>query len=428
MADQARIHVQGRDLEVPVLVGSEGEVAIDIRRLRAETGVITLDPGYGNTGACQSSITFINGEEGILRYRGYPIEELAEHSSFLEVAWLLMNDDLPSHGELVDFEDDITHHTMLHEDVKRFYGALPKDAHPMAVCATVVGALSTFYQHLDDPENPERWGGAMVRLFAKLPTIAAFAYKHSKGQPFIYPENDLDYSSNFLRMMFATPCEDYEVDPVAARALDRLLILHADHEQNCSTSTVRLVGSSRAPLFASIASGICALWGSLHGGANQAVIEMLQSIADDDGSVESFLAKAKDKNDPTRLMGFGHRVYKNFDPRARILKDTAKDVLARYATGSRLLEVAQELEEHALNDEYFIERHLYPNVDFYSGIIYKALGIPVNMFTVLFAMGRLPGWIAHWREMRGDPETKIGRPRQVYQGPNKRHYRPVAER
>jgi citrate synthase len=406
-------------------VGSEGEVGIDIRQLRARTGLITLDPGFGNSGACSSAITFIDGERGILRYRGYPIEQLAEKSTFLEVAWLLVQGELPTAAELAAFERSVTHRTMLHEDFRRFFEALPHDAHPMPVCAAAVGALATFYQ---EPETEQNILDTATRLMAKMPTIAAYSYKYSRRQPFIYPDNRLDYCSNFLHMMFATPCEAYEVDPVLARALDLLLILHADHEQNCSTSTVRVVGSSRANLYASIASGIGALWGSLHGGANQEVIEMLEHIEREGGDVQAFVDRAKDKKENSRLMGFGHRVYKNHDPRAKILKQACTDVLNTLGLTSRQLEIAVRLEEIALNDDYFISHRLYPNVDFYSGIIYKAIGIPVNMFTVMFTIGRLPGWIAQWIEMRNDPETRIARPRQVYTGATERHYVPLPQR
>ncbi|MFQ5876569.1 MAG: citrate synthase, partial [Acidobacteriota bacterium] len=383
------------------------------------------DPGYANTGSCTSAITFIDGERGILRYRGYPIEELAGRSSFLEVAWLLIHGDLPRRDELLPFVAEVTRHTMLHEDFASFFGSLPRDAHPMPVCAATVGALATFYQ---EPESDEQIRRTIVRLIAKMPTIAACSYKHSLGQPFIYPNNSLDYSSNFLRMMFATPCEEYDVDPLVARAIDLLLILHADHEQNCSTSTVRLVGSSLANLYASISAGISALWGRLHGGANQKVIEMLESIAAEEGSAERFIARAKDHDDTTRLMGFGHRVYKSYDPRAAILKRTCGEVIRRAGGSSRLLEIATRLEEIALNDDYFISRKLYPNVDFYSGVIYKAIGIPTNMFTVMFAMGRVAGWIAQWLEMRRDPGFRIGRPRQIYTGATERHYVPLERR
>jgi citrate synthase len=425
MAEKAELRVGDRVIELPIVVGTEGERAIDISKLRAETGLITLDPGYVNTGSCRSSITFIDGDEGILRYRGISIEELAEKSTFLEVAFLLIWGRLPTREELDSFVGSISRHTMIHEDFKRFFGALPKDAHPMPVCAAAVGALATFYQ---DPEDEQKWNDSAVRLLAKMPTIAAYSFKHSMGQPSLYPRNALDYCSNFLYMMFATPCEDYVVDPVLARTLDLLMILHADHEQNCSTSTVRLVGSSQANLFASISSGISALWGALHGGANQRVIEMLERIAAEEGSADKFIEAAKDKDRSVRLMGFGHRVYKSYDPRASILKSACKDVLGRIGGSNRLLEIAMRLEELALADEYFIERNLYPNVDFYSGVIYQAMGIPVNMFTVLFAMGRLPGWVAQWMEMRRDPETHIGRPRQLYVGPTQRAFVPIEQR
>ena len=423
--DSVEVTFDGRSLRLPVVRGSEGEAAIDIRRLRSDLGLITLDPGYANTGACTSAITFIDGDKGILRYRGYPIEQLAEKSSFLEVAWLLVHGELPTGAQMKELKGQVTHHTMLHENFRRFFAALPKDAHPMPVCAAAVGALATFYQ---EPESEDLVHDTVIRLIAKMPTIAAFSYKHSIGQPFIYPRNDVDYASNFLHMMFATPCEEYDVDPVVARALDLLLILHADHEQNCSTSTVRLVGSSRANLFAGISAGISALWGPLHGGANQQVIEMLERIAAEEGSAESFLARAKDKNDTTRLMGFGHRVYKSYDPRAAILKRTCEEIINRVGGSSRLLEIAMRLEEQALKDEYFVSRKLYPNVDFYSGVIYKAIGIPVNMFTALFAMGRTPGWIAQWLEMRREPASKIGRPRQIYTGATERPYVPMERR
>jgi len=423
--EHLEITYRGRTARLPLLTGSEGEVAVDISKLRDTLGMITLDPGLGNTGSCTSTIAFIDGDKGILRYRGYPIEELAEKSSFLEVAWLLIHGELPTAAELKGFDRDITQHTMLHEDFGRFFAGFPKDAHPMPICAGAVGALATFYQQ---PETDQHTHDSIIRLLAKTPTIAALSYKHSIGQPPLYPRNDLDYSSNFLRMMFGTPCEEYQIDPVVARAVDLLLILHADHEQNCSTSTVRLVGSSKANLFASIAAGISALWGPLHGGANQAVIEMLERIAAEEGSAERFLQKAKDKNDTTRLMGFGHRVYKSYDPRAAILKRTCEQVVQRAAGTGRLLEIAMKLEEVALKDEYFISHKLYPNVDFYSGVIYKAIGIPVNMFTVMFAMGRMAGWIAQWLEMRKDPSFRIGRPRQVYMGATERHYVPVEKR
>jgi citrate synthase len=419
------LEFNGTPQTLPLVEGSEGELGIDISQLRARTGLITLDPGFGNSGACRSAITFIDGEKGILRYRGYDIAELAAKSTFLEVAWLLLRGDLPTRAELDGFGRDVTRHSMLHENFGRFFDGLPKDAHPMPVCSAAVGALATFYQQ---PETDQNIRDTVTRLIAKMPTIAACSYKHSIGQPFMYPKNALDYSSNFLHMMFATPCEPYDVDPVLARAIDLLLILHADHEQNCSTSTVRVVGSSRANLFASIAAGISALWGPLHGGANQQVIEMLDQIEADGGDVAKFVARAKDKKDNSRLMGFGHRVYKNYDPRAAILKRACTDVLQKLGVQSRQLEIAMELETTALNDEYFISHKLYPNVDFYSGIIYRALGIPVNMFTVMFTLGRLPGWIAHWLEMRSDPETRIVRPRQIYTGATRRAYVPLESR
>jgi citrate synthase len=413
------IQYNGTTVTLPLVAGSEGEIGIDIRQLRGTSGLITLDPGFGNTGACESAITFIDGERGVLRYRGYPIEELAEKSTFLEVAWLLINGELPTRTELETFSASVTHHTMLHENFGRFFEGLPTDGHPMPVCSAAIGALATFYQQ---PQTDQSIRDTITRLIAKMPTIAAYSYKHSLGQPFIYPLNRLDYCSNFLHMMFATPCEEYEVKPVLAKALDLLLILHADHEQNCSTSTVRVVGSSRANLFASIAAGISALWGPLHGGANQQVIEMLDRIEAEGGNVRAFVDRAKDKRDNSRLMGFGHRVYKNYDPRAVILKKSCTDVLAALGVSSPQLDIAMRLEAIALSDEYFISHKLYPNVDFYSGIIYKALGIPVNMFTVIFALGRLPGWIAHWIEMQRDPETRIARPRQIYVGATKRAY------
>jgi len=421
----ATITYDGGSLTMPLVVGSEGEVGIVIEQLRGKTGMITLDPGFGNSGSCRSAVTFIDGEKGILRYRGYDIAELAEKSTFLEVAWLLMYGELPTRAQLAGFVGQVQHHTLLHESFRRFFDALPKDAHPMPVCAAAVAALATFYQ---EPETEQTLQDAIIRLMAKMPTIAAYSYKHSIGQPFMNPLNRLDYSTNFLHMMFATPAEEYRVDPVLAKAVDLLLILHADHEQNCSTSTVRVVGSSRANLFASISAGIGALWGPLHGGANQQVIEMLERIEAEGGDAQKFVDRAKDKKDNSRLMGFGHRVYKNYDPRAKILKKSCDEVLSKLGVKSRQLELAMKLEEIALKDDYFISHKLYPNVDFYSGIIYKALGIPVNMFTVMFAIGRLPGWIAQWLEMRKDPETRIVRPRQIYTGATLRAYVPVEKR
>jgi citrate synthase len=419
-AESAKLQIGDKTVDLPVIVGSEGERAVDVGHLRAETGVITFDPGFANTGACRSTITFIDGEKGILRYRGYPIDELAQKSTFLEVSYLLIHGELPTHDELSEFSNEVTYHTLLHENFRQFFDAMPKDAHPMPTLAAAVGALATFYQ---DPALENDGLMTAVRLLGKMPTIAACAYKHSIGQPFVYPRNDLQYANNFLHMMFATPCEDYEADPTIAKVLDLLLILHADHEQNCSASTVRLVGSSRANLYASISAGISALWGPLHGGANQRVIEMLETIKAEGGDVDKFVDKAKDKDDQTRLMGFGHRVYKSYDPRASILKGACKDVLDRLDRSSELLDIAMRLEEIALSDDYFIRHKLYPNVDFYSGVIYQAIGIPINMFTAMFAIGRLPGWVAQWLEAREDPDFRIGRPRQVYTGATKRSIR-----
>jgi citrate synthase len=427
MTDYARLEVDGKTYELPIVVGTEGERAVDVSNLRAESGLITLDPGYKNTGSCTSDITFIDGERGILHYRGIPVEELAEHSTFLEVAYLLINGELPNRQQRTEWDHVIRYHSMLHEDLKRFFGAFPKDAHPMAACAAVVAALSSFYPGELDPSNARHVEISMHRLLAKFPTIAAYSYKHSLGQPFLYPENSLGYVENFLRLMFGTPCEQYHPDPVVARAIDVLLILHADHEQNCSTSTVRLVGSSRANIFASISAGISALWGPLHGGANQEVIEMLESIESAGLTAQQFVNKAKDTNDTSRLMGFGHRVYKAFDPRAKIIKRYTSEVLKKLGTTSRLLEIAVDLERIALEDEYFISRRLYPNVDFYSGVIFRAIGIPQQMFTAMFAMGRLPGWLAQWVELHRQGSS-IGRPRQVYTGPLRRSYSPLERR
>jgi citrate synthase len=431
MADTTAIlRFNGQEIELPVIEGTEGERAIDISKLRAQTGLITLDYGYVNTGATESGITFIDGEAGILRYRGYDIEQLAdqEQPSFLETAWLLIYGELPSRQQREEFSQLIRHHTLLHEDVKRFYDGFPKDAHPMATLSAVVSALSTFYQDCQDPRDPDQVQLSMIRLLAKMPTIAAYSYKKSIGQPFLYPDNELDLIENFLRMMFAVPAEQYEVSPTVVHALKQLLILHSDHEQNCSTSTVRLVGSSEANLFASVAAGIDALWGPLHGGANQAAMEMLEAIRNDGGDIQKYVKKAKDPNDPFRLSGFGHRVYKNYDPRARILKGTADRVISELGKKDELLDLALQLEEVALTDDYFIEKKLYPNVDFYSGLIYRAMGFPTKMFPVLFAIGRLPGWIAHWIEMNESSKTKIGRPRQIYTGPTERKYVPIDER
>jgi len=423
---EATLTYDGKSLTLPVVTGSEAETAVDIQKLRALTGLITLDPGYGNTGACRSAITFIDGEKGILRYRGYDIAELAEKSTFLEVAWLLLRGNLPTAAELKEFTASVTTHTLLNENFRRFFDAMPKDAHPMPVCAAAVAALATFYQ--DSDTSPTRTNETVVRLIAKMPTLAAYSYKHSIGQPFIYPQNRLSYAANFIHMMFATPCEEFEIDPVLAKVMDQLLILHADHEQNCSTSTVRMVGSSQANLYASISAGISALWGPLHGGANQQVIEMLERIEAEGGDVKVFVDRAKTKKDNSQLMGFGHRVYKNYDPRATILRKACIEVLDRMHIKSRQLDIAMKLEDIALKDDYFISHKLYPNVDFYSGIIYKALGIPVNMFTVMFALGRMPGWIAQWLESRQDPDQRIARPRQVYTGATQRAYVPLEKR
>jgi citrate synthase len=421
----AKLILDGKEYELEVLVGSEGEVGIDIRKLRKQTGAVTFDPGYGNTGSCKSAITFIDGEKGILRYRGYPIEELAVSSSFIDVCYLLIYGSLPSRTQLEGFGDSLTRHTLLHEDMKKFFEGYSPSAHPMAILSSMVASLSTYY-----PEGPadEEVDLNIIRLLAKAKTIAAFSYKKSIGQPFIYPRNDLSYTQNFLHMMFATPAESYEVPKAVDEALRLLLILHADHEQNCSTSTVRMVGSSEANLFAAIAAGVNALSGPLHGGANQKVIEMLGRIRDDGSDYRKYVDLAKDKDSDFRLMGFGHRVYKNYDPRARILKKAADSVLDELGVDDPLLEIAARLEEVALDDDYFVERKLYPNVDFYSGILYRAMGIPTNMFTVMFALGRLPGWIAHWREMREDPRRKIHRPRQVYTGDNERPVPSVDQR
>ena len=418
----------GGHLPLPLVTGTEPPSGMNIHRLLADTGCVTLDPGFGNTAACTSAITYIDGEAGILRYRGYPIQELAARSSFLEVAYLLIYGELPTESERDDFAARIQVHTMLHEDLRRFFDGFPRDAHPMSVLASAVSALSTFYQDSPDPFDPEQVELSTIRLLAKLPTIAAYAYKKSIGQPFLYPDNTFGYVENFLRMTFGVPAEPYEVDSIVAGALDMLFTLHADHEQNCSTSTVRMVGSSHANLFASVSAGVSALFGPLHGGANQAVLEMLQDIAAGGGDVPGFIRRVKDREPGVRLMGFGHRVYRNYDPRATIAKQAAEDILGRLKRPDPLLEIGFELESLALADDYFIERRLYPNVDFYTGVIYKAIGFPLRMFTVLFAIGRLPGWIAHWREMIDDPDTKIGRPRQVYVGETERNYVPIGLR
>ena len=425
-AEKAVLKVGGKEFELPIVVGSEGERAIDISNLRAQTGFITLDNGYMNTGACTSGVTFLDGERGILRYRGVPIEQLAEQSTFVETSYLLIYGKLPNKKELEAFTTNITRHTLIHEDMKRFYDGFPRDAHPMAMLSSAVSTLSTFYQKT--PDTPASFDMSLYRILGKLPTIAAASYKKCIGQPFIYPDNRLDYCSNFLKMMFAVPSEEYNVDPDVSRALDLLLILHADHEQFCSASTVRLVGSSKASLYASISAGISALWGPLHGGANQEVVEMLNEIRQSGISVKDYVAKVKSKESGAKLMGFGHRVYKNFDPRAVIIKRACDTVLNKLGIHDPLLDIAKQLEEVALKDEYFVSRKLYPNVDFYSGIIYRAIGIPTNMFTVMFALGRLPGWVAQWKEMAESASFRIGRPRQVYTGPRETKYTPLGKR
>jgi citrate synthase len=422
------LEADGKKFQFPVLTGTEDEMAFDISALRAQTGYVTMDNGFANTSTCRSSITFLDGELGILRYRGIPIEQLAEKSNFMEVSYLLIFGHLPTQAELDGFKNEVTRHTLIHDDLTHLFNGFPRNAHPMAVLSATVCALSAYYQDSLNPSDPQQVRLNIIRLMAKLPTIAAFAYKTSVGQPKVQPKNDLDYCSNFLRMMFGVPSEEYDVPKEVADALNLLLILHADHEQNCSTSTVRLVGSSAANLYASVSAGVCALWGPLHGGANQAVMEMLEEIHKDGGDVSKYVALAKDKNSAFKLMGFGHRVYKNFDPRAAIIKKACDQVLNKLGVHNPLLEIAKKLEEAALKDSYFIEKKLYPNVDFYSGIIYSALNIPVNMFTVMFAMGRLPGWIAHWKEMNENPATKIGRPRQIYTGPVKTDYLPIQKR
>jgi citrate synthase len=399
-----------------------------VTKLLSTTGLVTIDPGFVNTASCSSEITYIDGDAGILRYRGYPIEQLAERSSFIEVSYLLIYGQLPTRTQLADFTEKISRHTLLHEDLKGFFGGFPRDAHPMPVLSSAVSALSTFYQDSLNPFDEPNVELSTIRLLAKVPTLAAYAYKKSVGQPFLYPDNSLGLVENFLRLTFGLPAEPYEVDPALAKALDLLFILHADHEQNCSTSTVRLVGSSEANLFASISAGINALFGPLHGGANSAVLEMLQDIQRSGGNVDAFVNKVKNKEEGVRLMGFGHRVYKNYDPRAKIIKRTADEILKKLGGDDHLLDIALKLEERALSDDYFIERKLYPNVDFYTGLIYRAMGFPTRMFTVLFAIGRLPGWIAHWREMVKDPATKIGRPRQLYVGPAERDFTPIESR
>jgi citrate synthase len=426
--ESVALRYPGGEYEMPLVRATEGSNGIGVGKLLSTTDLVTLDPGFVNTAACSSQICYIDGDAGILRYRGYPIDQLAERSTFIEVSYLLIYGELPTQAQLDDFTSKISRHTLLHEDLKRFFDGFPRDAHPMPVLSSAVSALSTFYQDSLRPFDNEQVEISTIRLLAKLPTIAAYAYKKSIGQPFLYPDNSLGLIENFLRMTFGFPAEPYEVDPDLTRALDLLFVLHADHEQNCSTSTVRLVGSSEANLFASISAGINALFGPLHGGANSAVLDMLEGIYNDAGDVDTFIKKVKNREEGVKLMGFGHRVYKNYDPRAAIVKKTADDILARLGGDDGLLDIAKQLEEHALADDYFIERKLYPNVDFYTGLIYRAMGFPTKFFTVLFALGRLPGWIAHWREMMNDPATKIGRPRQIYTGATERDYLPITAR
>ena len=426
--DTARIEYDGTSLDLPVIRGTEDEAGVDISKLRSSTSLITMDPGHGNTGACTSAITFLDGERGILHYRGYPIDQLAEQSTFLEVAYLLIYGELPNQAQLDGFVAEITHHTLIREEMRHFFDSFPADAHPMAVLASGTVGMSTFYPDSWEIFDPDAVEITIMRLIAKLPTLAAWSFKKAIGQPYVYPRNDLSYAANLLYMMFAVPSEGYEVQPEVAEALDLLLILHADHEQNCSTSTVRMVGSSHANLYASISAGINALWGPLHGGANEAVINTLEHIVADGGNVQKYVDRAKDPEDSFRLAGFGHRVYKNFDPRAKIIKKAADRVLKATGADDALFEVALQLEDVARHDEYFVERKLYPNVDFYSGLIYRAIGFPKNMFTNCFAIGRLPGWIAQWKEMIESKETKIGRPRQIYTGATERDYVPIESR
>jgi citrate synthase len=426
--EKAELKVDSKVIELPVIEGTENEKAIDIGKLRAQTGYVTIDPAFVNTASTTSAITFLDGEKGVLRYRGIPIEELAEKSTFVEVAYLLIYGKLPNGTELAGFSGQLTRHSMLHEDMKRFFDGYPGTAHPMAILSAMVLSLSSFYPQALDVKNREETDATIARLMSKMRTIAAYSFKKSIGQPFVYPKNNLSYCANFLNMMFSVPAEPYEIDEELVKVLNLLLILHADHEQNCSTSTVRMVGSSQANLFAAISAGICALWGPLHGGANEEVLEMLQQIQSDGSGPQKFIDLAKRKDSGFRLMGFGHRVYKNYDPRAKIIKVAADKVIKKMKVSDPLLDIAHHLEEAALTDPYFVERKLYPNVDFYSGIIYRALGIPSNMFTVMFAIGRLPGWIAHWKEMFDDPNTKISRPRQVYTGPGLSHYIPIDQR
>jgi citrate synthase len=428
MEEKARLTIDGKTYELPIVCGTEGERAIDISRLRQETGLITLDTGYPNTGACKSSITYMDGENGILRYRGYPVEQLAEHSTFVETAYLLINGELPTRKELTNFSVLLNDHSLVHRDMVNFFDNFPRRAHPMGILSSMVNALRAFYPELPELSEEEEINVTFTRLISKVRTMAAMSYKLSRGHEIIYPRPDLTYAANFLNMMFHSPVRPYELDEDMARALNVFWILHADHEQNCSTAAVRLVGSARVNLYAAISAGICALWGPLHGGANQAVVEMLGAIQESGGDVAPFIARARDRNDPFRLMGFGHRVYKTYDPRAKIMKQMVDKVLRKQKIHDPLLDIARRLEEVALKDPYFIDHHLYPNVDFYSGIVMRAMGIPTNMFTVMFAIGRLPGWISQWKESMDDPEWKLQRPRQVYTGPNVRDYVPMNRR
>ena len=426
MAKSATLIIDGKSYEFPIIEGTEGEKAIDISTLRARTGLITYDPGFANTGVCKSSITFMDGEKGILRYRGIPIEELAEHSTFVETSYLLITGHLPTRSELNRFSVRLNDHSLVHEDMRHFFENFPRRAHPMGILSSMVTALREFYRGMLEEE--EDLAVTFARLLSKVRTMAAISYKISRGHKVIYPRHDLTYCANFLNMMFHSPVRPYDIDPDIVRALEIFWILHADHEQNCSTAAVRLVGSARVNIYAAISAGICALWGPLHGGANQAVVEMLQQIYDNGGDPRPFIERAKDKSDPFRLMGFGHRVYKTYDPRAKIMKKTCDMVLAKLKKKDPLLDVAQKLEEMAVKDPYFIDHNLYPNVDFYSGIVLRAIGIPLNMFTVMFAIGRLPGWISQWKEGRYDPDWKLYRPRQIYVGDEERHYVPIEER
>lgn len=428
MSDSARLIIEGKEVELPLVRGSENEIGIDISTLRAKTGAVTLDPGYKNTGSTTSNITYLDGAQGVLRHRGYRIEDLAEHSSFLEVVYLILNGELPTREQFDLFDNDIRRHTLVNEDMQNIFKAWPSGSHPMGQLTAMISSLSSFYpSSLNPNRSPEEQNRTIRRLIAKMPTIVAMIHKKAIGHPIIYPNNELDYVSNFLNMTFKHVTEDYEIDDDLVKALNKLLILHADHEQNCSTSTVRMVGSSHANLYTCISAGIASLWGPLHGGANQKVIEMLEAIKEDGNGVQKFIDKAKDKNDPFRLMGFGHRVYKNYDPRARIIKSSSDTILQKLGVNDPVLDIAKELEEAALNDPYFADRKLFPNVDFYSGILYRAMGFPVEMFTVLFALGRLPGWVAQWKEMR-DQNTPIGRPRQIYTGPTERDFVPMDNR